>query len=106
MSTGKFAYEMDLKHRPTYHDGTKRKSWDELGEVEKQSWNKGSMDCAPKDGTSILILFRHVNHKYAKPAEKERWQQWCKAHWTDFNGGGWVWHGICGTPIQWRHISE
>jgi len=62
-----------------------------------------AMQSAPKDGTPIEILFRHHNFKYAKSGEKHIWQQWCIARWTNFNGGGWVWHGICGNPICWRY---
>lgn len=60
------------------------------------------MDRAPKDGTEIEILFRHAEFAHADAADKPKWQQWCRARWTDFNGGGWVWRGICGEPICWR----
>jgi hypothetical protein len=30
------------------------------------------------------------------------WEQACNARWIDFNGGGWTWNGIAGTPIAWR----
>ena len=27
------------------------------------------------------------------------WRGWCDAYWTDFNGGGWVWHGHAGRVV-------
>ena len=35
---GKWRYEEDCKKRPNYHDGTARKTWEELGDVEQWSW--------------------------------------------------------------------
>lgn len=35
---GEMAYLADLDRRPVYHDGTPRKSWDELGDLEQSSW--------------------------------------------------------------------
>lgn len=32
-------YEADLAARPNYHDGTPRKTWDQLGELERSTWN-------------------------------------------------------------------
>ncbi|MES2910564.1 MAG: hypothetical protein V4718_04200 [Pseudomonadota bacterium] len=60
------------------------------------------MTTAPKDGTQIEILVRHLNWFYAKRSEKNRWQQECKASWLDFNGGGFSWDGIMGDHIAWR----
>ncbi len=34
------AYEADMKARPNYHDGTPRKTWDQLCEVAQWSWNR------------------------------------------------------------------
>lgn len=64
-----------------------------------------SMDSAPKDGTEIEILFRQKNHRYAEGVAKLDWQQVCRARWTDFNGGGWVWYGISGEPVGWRRAA-
>jgi hypothetical protein len=38
LETGRALYEADCKARPTYHDGTPRKNWEQLGKVEKMSW--------------------------------------------------------------------
>jgi len=40
MSKGQAAYEADVKRRPFYHDGTKRKAWRDLCDVAKWSWEK------------------------------------------------------------------
>ena len=37
---GQIAYEADVSARPNYHDGSRRKTWDELGDVEKWSWTR------------------------------------------------------------------
>jgi len=37
---GQIAYEEDCKRRPYYDVGIKRKAWDELGPIEKWSWEK------------------------------------------------------------------
>lgn len=60
------------------------------------------METAPRDGTEIEILFQHRNYYYAEENKRDEWQQVCRARWTDFNTGGWVWHGIAGVPICWR----
>lgn len=38
--TGKEAYDLDVEARPLYHDGTPRKSWDQLSDVARWSWNR------------------------------------------------------------------
>lgn len=39
-SPGQLAYEADVKARPNYNDGSPRKSWDDLGTVERKSWER------------------------------------------------------------------
>lgn len=67
----------------------------------QEAWK--SIDTAPKDGTVIELLIRHSNFQYCK-TERERtdWEQIVRAHWIEFNGGGWTWHGMYGTPFFWR----
>lgn len=36
---GQLAYEEDLRRCPNYHDGTPRKTWDQLT-FERQSWQR------------------------------------------------------------------
>lgn len=35
---GPLCYAMDVEKRPNYHDGTPRRKWGELDEVQRQSW--------------------------------------------------------------------
>jgi len=37
---GRAAYAASLAAQPTYHDGTPRKTWEQLGEVEQWSWSR------------------------------------------------------------------
>ncbi|MBV2138549.1 MAG: hypothetical protein KUF79_17215 [Candidatus Thiodiazotropha sp. (ex Ctena orbiculata)] len=64
------------------------------------------MSSAPRNGTEIEILFQHLNFYYADENSRDEWHQVCKAYWTNHNHGGWVWHGLAGTPICWRPISH
>lgn len=64
-----------------------------------------SIQSAPKDGTKVLVLFRHINYEYADDDEKHQWQEECEAEWTEFNGCGWVWNGIAGTAVAWKPLS-
>lgn len=36
--SGRELYEADLMDRPNYHDGSPRKTWDQLGVSERQTW--------------------------------------------------------------------
>ena len=40
MTPGQRAYEQDVAARPFYEDGTRRKTWAQLGEVEHLSWER------------------------------------------------------------------
>ncbi|GLR55162.1 hypothetical protein KYK30_31920 [Shinella yambaruensis] len=37
---GRVAYEASIAAAPLYHDGTPRKPWDQLGDVERWSWER------------------------------------------------------------------
>jgi hypothetical protein len=50
----------------------------------------------------VELLIVHMNYHFAKGADKERWREWCPGRWTDFNGGGWVWNGLCGMVVAVR----
>lgn len=39
-SAGQIDYEKDLVLQPNYPDGTPRKTWDQLGELEQSSWHR------------------------------------------------------------------
>jgi len=60
------------------------------------------MATAPKDGTAIRLLLRHLNWRYAEGEAKAMWEEDVEANWLDFNGGGWTWSGMCGQPVAWR----
>jgi hypothetical protein len=38
MTPAQIAYEADVAKRPTYHDGTPRKTWAQLGDLERSTW--------------------------------------------------------------------
>lgn len=54
----------------------------------------------------VEIFVVHPNAGYAGSESHEHWSGWFKAYWTDFNGGGWVWHGMLGTVTHVRPIVE
>lgn len=41
---GRDAYEADVRRYPTYHDGTPRKTWAQLSDVERWSWTRPAKD--------------------------------------------------------------
>lgn len=43
ITPGRADYEADLARRPLYHDGTPRKTWDQLGDLERWSWERGAL---------------------------------------------------------------
>lgn len=59
---------------------------------------------APLDGTYVELLIWHHNHFKAPENQKENWEQIVKAQWIDFNGGGWTWSGMSGSPQGWRTL--
>ncbi len=44
VTPGQLAYEADVRARPLYHDGTPRRTWHELGTVERWSWERNPTD--------------------------------------------------------------
>lgn len=64
-----------------------------------------AMVYAPLDGTEVDLLLHHPNHRYAKGDERKQWEQVVRAKWIDFNGGGWTWRGMYGTPMGWRPVG-
>ncbi len=69
-----------------------------------QEWQP--IETAPKvvDET-VLLRIEHINFAVATGGDKRRWEEVVTAYWTDFNGGGWVWHGLAGTPTHWAQIQ-
>lgn len=37
---GQLAYEKDIRERRTYHDGTPRKTWDQLTDIIRDTWER------------------------------------------------------------------
>lgn len=81
--TGKEAYEEDVKSRPSYHDGSHRKTWKQLGAVEQWTWERNP---GPRPGgfrraataAALLLVFSlpaiaqescHVNVATCKATE-------------------------------------
>lgn len=65
------------------------------------------IETAPKDGTAILVRFKHLNFKYAKTdEERDLWHEICVAKWIDHNDGGWTWYGICGQATHWMPLPD
>jgi hypothetical protein len=46
----------------------------------------------------VLIYVVHENAQYEadEAIRKAKWEGWHVGYWTDFNTGGWVWHGMLG----------
>lgn len=71
-------------------------------ELAAREWR--DIETAPKDGTRIIAWCVHENAKYAKDPIAEGWEAAVIAYWTDFNHGGWVWHGHAGTFTKWQPL--
>ena len=44
----------------------------------------------------VELLVEHFNYRFASASDRAQWLGWFDGYWTDFNGGGWVWEGMCG----------
>lgn len=64
-------------------------------------WNF-NMEEAPRDGTPVLLWMVHENAQWSADPVRDGWETPVVAYWTDFNTGGWVWHGLCGAPVAWQ----
>jgi hypothetical protein len=58
-SNGQLAYENDLAVTPTYHDGTPRKTWDELPLYARQSWERNP---TPRTQGAATDQLHHVEY--------------------------------------------
>lgn len=56
----------------------------------------------------VQIFVEHETLQWCRAEDADDRRGWCDAYWTDFNGGGWVWHGICGrvTHVRPRVVDE
>jgi len=55
------------------------------------------------EAVEILIVHRFAGF-YDDPVERG-YVAWCKAEWTDFNGGGWTWYGLAGRVAFVRPLA-
>lgn len=62
------------------------------------------IESAPKDGTTIIAWCVHDSAKYSKDPIKEGWAAPVIAQWTNFQRGGWVWHGHAGKFTHWMRL--
>lgn len=63
------------------------------------------IETAPKDGRPILAWCVHDNAQYADAEHQDDWCGPVVARWTDFNHGGWTWHGHCGQFTHWMPLA-
>jgi hypothetical protein len=51
MTRGRRAYEQDVKGCPNYYDGTPRRTWAQLRDFERWSWEKSPypLPCPPEN---------------------------------------------------------
>lgn len=52
-SNGQITYEKDVERRPKYPDGSPRKKWHELGDVERWSWDRPMRELT-KDEQAVI----------------------------------------------------
>lgn len=53
---GREAYEASVAMQPTYHDGTPRKEWEALGELERWSWSRPlRIDAPPRKPSPLKV---------------------------------------------------
>lgn len=61
----------------------------------------------PKEIDEVVEIFVvHWQLQYAVGEDRNRWRCWLRGSWTDFNSGGWIWHGMAGTVTHVRPIVE
>lgn len=92
--------------RPLYLDAAQRPVGCDIGFMTVEEW--------PKEiDERVLLYVVHQSAQYEPDAAKREsdWEGWCVGHWTDFNGGGWTWHGMIGTithvaPLLPRPTSQ
>lgn len=78
--------------------------WQAGQPIAPTTWR--AMVYAPLDGTEVELLLYHPDRAYATGDDKKNWEQVVRAKWIDFNGGGWTWHGMNGTPQGWRPAPD
>ena len=54
---GQLDYEADVQKKPLYHTGQPRKTWEELSEITRWSWERGATKPPTQTYLPSLILF-------------------------------------------------
>ena len=54
---GQLDYERDVQQKPLYHTGQPRKTWEELSEITRWSWERGATKPPTQTCIPSLILF-------------------------------------------------
>ena len=54
---GQIDYERDVQQKPLYHTGQPRKTWEELSEITRWSWERGATKPPTQTYLPSLILF-------------------------------------------------
>jgi len=54
---------------------------------------------APKD-REVELWIVHEHAKFCLDPVSQGYAASVRAHWIDFNGGGWTWDGLCGLPMH------
>ena len=54
---GQLDYERDVQQKPLYHTGQPRKTWEELSEITRWSWERGATKPPTQTYLPSLILF-------------------------------------------------
>jgi hypothetical protein len=73
-------------------------------QLEADGWR--SLETAPHDGTEVEIRIVHFLAAACDDPIQEGYIGTVRAHWVDHNGGGLPWHGLAGTPSQWRPLRK
>lgn len=68
--------------------------------LSQQGWMP--ISTAKKDGRKIIVWVEHISEYGHDPEDSHA----TIAHWTDFNGGGWVWHGLAGKITKWLPVYD
>jgi len=64
------------------------------------------IETAPRDGTDVLLWIVHPNAEWSDDPVGDGYVCHAVARWINHNGGGWTWHGMCGTPTHWRSLPS